>query len=184
MESGGRIFEVAPGIVRATLPVPSEMDGLHVYLLVESDGIIMVDCGPRKAGTLEILEAALRQIGASWDRLQGLVLTPWHMDHSGNAAEVRGRSRCWVAIHERDAAESAQYHRDPEGMLGGNPSFLSLVVSEQMARTVAETPSAFSRWAGTSSWTVRFGMRSSCTWATGPPAWFDPRPHPQIPMSS
>ena len=143
MEAAGRIVEVAPGIVRVTLPVPFEMGGVHTYLLVERDGIIMVDCGPRLPGTLEILESAIREIGASWDRLQGLVLTHWHMDHAGNAAEVRRRSRCWVAMHEKDAAESARYHRDPEEMLGGIPYFLSLGVSEQMARGLAEAPSAF-----------------------------------------
>jgi glyoxylase-like metal-dependent hydrolase (beta-lactamase superfamily II) len=143
MDGAGRVLEVAPGIVRVTLPVPFEMDGLHVYLLVGSDGIIMVDCGPRMAGALEILEAALREIGASWDRLHGLVLTHWHMDHAGNAAEVRRRSRCWVAIHEKDAAEAGRYYRDPEGMLGGIPFFLSLGVAEQTARTLAQAPSAF-----------------------------------------
>jgi glyoxylase-like metal-dependent hydrolase (beta-lactamase superfamily II) len=143
MGGAGGILEVAPGIIRVTLPVPFEMDGLHVYLLVESDGIIMVDCGPRLPDTLEILDSALREIGASWDRLQGLVLSHWHMDHAGNAAEVLRRSRCWVAIHEKDAAESARYHRNPEGMLGGIPYFLSLGVSEQMARTLAEAPSTF-----------------------------------------
>jgi len=147
MEGAGRILEVAPGIVRVTLPVPFEMDGVHSYLLVERVGIIMVDCGPRLPGTLEILESALREIGASWDRLQGLVLTHWHMDHAGNAAEVRRRSWCWVAIHEKDAAESARYHRDPEGMLGGIPFFLSLGVSEPVARTLAEAPSAFTAMA-------------------------------------
>ncbi len=135
--------EVAPGILRVTLPLPFEMDGLHVYLLVEGDEILMVDCGPRMPGALEILEAALREIGASWDRLRGLVLTHWHMDHVGNAAEVRRRSRCWVAIHEVDAAEAVRYHQDPEVMLGGISYFLSLGASEQMARKLAEAPSAF-----------------------------------------
>jgi len=143
MEGAGSILEVAPGIIRVTLPVPFEMGGVHVYLLVNGDGIIMVDCGPRMPGTLEALDAALRGLGASWDRLQGLVLTHWHMDHAGNAGEVRRRSRCWVAIHEKDAAESARYHRDPEGMLGGIPFFRSLGMSELMARQLAEAPSAF-----------------------------------------
>jgi glyoxylase-like metal-dependent hydrolase (beta-lactamase superfamily II) len=135
--------EVAPGIIRVTLPVPFEMDGLHVYLLVEGNEILMVDCGPRMPGALEILEAALREIGASWDRLRGLVLTHWHMDHVGNAAEVRRRSRCWVAIHELDAAEAARYHQDPEVMLGGISYFLTLGPSEQMACRLVEAPSVF-----------------------------------------
>ena len=143
MQSAGSILEVAPGIMRVTLPVPFEMDGVHVYLLVDHEGILMVDCGPRMPGTLELLDTAIRGIGASWDRLLGLVLTHWHMDHAGNAGEVRRRSGCWVAIHERDAAEAARYHRDPEGMLGGSPFFLSLGVSEQMSGTLADAPSAF-----------------------------------------
>ena len=147
MQGDGSTREVAPGILRVTLPVPFEMDGIHVYLLIERDGILLVDCGPRMPGTLEILGAALREIGASWDRLRGLVLTHWHMDHAGNAAEVRRRSGCWVAIHERDAAEAARYHRDPEGMLGGTPFFLSLGVSEEMAGTLSGAPSAFAAMA-------------------------------------
>jgi glyoxylase-like metal-dependent hydrolase (beta-lactamase superfamily II) len=147
VQGAGSTLEVAPGIVRVTLPVPFEMDGLHVYLLVERDAILMVDCGPRMPGTLELLEGAILGLGFSWDRLRGLVLTHWHMDHAGNAAEVRRRSRCWVAIHERDAAEAVRYHRDPEGLLGGIPFFLSLGVSEGTARELVKAPSAFNAMA-------------------------------------
>ena len=143
MGGGDNVLEIAPGLARVTLPVPFELGGVHAYVLEGKDGMVLVDCGPRMPGVIEALEAALRDLGVSWDRVAGLVLTHWHMDHAGNAAEVRRRSGCWVAIHEDDATEAARYHWDPDRMLGDAPFFLSLGVPEREAREMVEAPRAF-----------------------------------------
>ncbi len=133
---------MAPGLVRVTLPIPFEPGGVHTYVVEAADGIVLVDCGPREPGAVETLEAGLRDLGGSWERVTGIVLTHWHMDHAGSAAEVRRRSRCWVAIHADDAAEAARYHRDPDRALGDVPFFLSLGVPAGEARAVVKAPRA------------------------------------------
>lgn len=105
MSPAEHVLEVAPGLFRVTLPVPFELGGVHTYVLEGRDGAVLVDCGPRIPGTLEALGAGLAALGISWDRITGLLLIHWHMGHAGNAAEVRRRSGCWVAIHEHDARE-------------------------------------------------------------------------------
>ena len=47
MDGGEDILEVAPGLVRVTLPVALELGGVHAYLLAKADGMIAVSLGPR-----------------------------------------------------------------------------------------------------------------------------------------
>lgn len=143
MSSAEHVLEVAPGLIRVTLPVPFELGGVHTYVLEGRDRAVLVDCGPRMPGAVEALGAGLAALGISWDRITGLLLTHWHMDHAGNAAEVRRRSGCWVAIHEDDARENSRYHCDPDLMLGDVRFFLSLGATEEEAREMVEAPRAF-----------------------------------------
>jgi glyoxylase-like metal-dependent hydrolase (beta-lactamase superfamily II) len=73
----------------------------QAYLLRHSDGVLLVDTG--RVGTGEVIAAALRDWGLDRDAVTQLVLTHWHADHAGAAAEVAGWPNVRVCAHRADA---------------------------------------------------------------------------------
>jgi glyoxylase-like metal-dependent hydrolase (beta-lactamase superfamily II) len=99
---------VADGIVR--------VDGLRVgnaYLVELDDGVLLVDTGiPGRTG--HILRA-LTRMGHQPGDLRTIVLTHWHPDHMGNAAELRRETGTRIAIHKLDADILAGGERPAKG---------------------------------------------------------------------
>jgi glyoxylase-like metal-dependent hydrolase (beta-lactamase superfamily II) len=84
------VVEVAPGVLRVTMPLPFALDHVHVWLLEDGDGWTLVDTGIRD-----------RASRARWERLesellggrpvQRILCTHHHPDHIGLAAWLAGR---------------------------------------------------------------------------------------------
>lgn len=80
------VSEVAPGVLRAELPV--RLPGLgHVncYLLEDEAGFAVVDPGLPDRQSWEALGHRLDQAGATYDNVHSVVVTHSHIDHYGNA---------------------------------------------------------------------------------------------------
>ena len=89
-------MEVADGI--------HKVDGFRVgnaYLVDVGDGLMAVDTGTPGSET-HILRTIERLRRRPRD-LRLIVLTHWHLDHMGSAAELRRLTGARVAIHELDA---------------------------------------------------------------------------------
>ena len=89
-------MEVADGI--------HKVDGIRVgnaYLVEVGDGLLAVDTGTPGSET-HILRTIERLRRRPQD-LRLIVLTHWHLDHMGSAAELRRLTGARVAIHELDA---------------------------------------------------------------------------------
>ena len=69
--------------------------------LLEGDGLTLVDTGV--PGSTEKLLAAIRKGGKNPEDIRRIILTHWHPDHAGNAAELQRRFQARVYAH---AAES------------------------------------------------------------------------------
>ncbi len=79
------------------------MDGVNanVYVVVEGKELTVIDTGmPRSSGKiLKYIKKMKRQPSD----VSRIVLTHFHIDHSGSAYELRKRTNARLAVHEKDA---------------------------------------------------------------------------------
>ncbi|WP_327001859.1 MBL fold metallo-hydrolase [Dactylosporangium sp. NBC_01737] len=73
---------------------------VHAHLVVVDDGVVLVDTGlPRRSAKIEqALHEARRTVGD----IRAVLLTHWHADHTGGAAEVHRRSGARIVAHAID----------------------------------------------------------------------------------
>jgi glyoxylase-like metal-dependent hydrolase (beta-lactamase superfamily II) len=92
------------------------VEGLWVgnaYLVRDADGLLLVDSGP--PGSTKRILASIERIGAKPADLRTIVLTHWHPDHMGSAAELRRLTGARIASHELDAPVLAGGERPAKG---------------------------------------------------------------------
>lgn len=76
-------------------------DWVGWYLIVEDDGVTIVDCG--FPGYHVQLGSALAELGRSLDSVTAIVLTHYHPDHVGAAERIRTDSTATVYVPAADA---------------------------------------------------------------------------------
>jgi glyoxylase-like metal-dependent hydrolase (beta-lactamase superfamily II) len=94
------------------------VEGLRVgnaYLVQCGTGLLLVDSGT-PGSAMRVLES-VRRIGGEPRDLRHIVLTHWHIDHVGGAAELQRRTGAKVAIHCLDAPVLAGRERPRKGRL-------------------------------------------------------------------
>ncbi len=75
---------------------------VRAFLVLTDDGVVLVDTGlPRHSG---YFQRALRDAGKSIGDVTTILLTHWHGDHVGNAADLQRRSGARVVAHTLDAS--------------------------------------------------------------------------------
>jgi glyoxylase-like metal-dependent hydrolase (beta-lactamase superfamily II) len=86
--------EVADGVLEISIGF------VHVHLVVVDDGVLLVDTGlPGRSGKIEqVLHETRRKIGD----VRTILLTHWHADHTGGAAELHRRSGARMVAHSID----------------------------------------------------------------------------------
>ena len=96
------VVEVAPGVLRAQLPI--EFTGLgHVncYLLEDADGLTVVDPGLPGPAAYNTLRSRLAQAGFPLRRVHTVIVTHSHPDHFGAAGRLRHHSGARLVTHRR-----------------------------------------------------------------------------------
>jgi glyoxylase-like metal-dependent hydrolase (beta-lactamase superfamily II) len=73
----------------------------NVYVVESGDGLMVVDTGI--PGNAKHILRCVESLGRSSDDVRLIVLTHWHVDHVGSAAELKRLTGARVAIHELDA---------------------------------------------------------------------------------
>ena len=74
---------------------------VNSYLLAVDDGFVLIDTGrPEKR---EALDARLTSAGCEPGDLKLIVITHGDYDHAGNAAYLREKHGCTIAMHRSDA---------------------------------------------------------------------------------
>lgn len=90
------MFEVAEGVFEIRILF------VHAHLVVVDDGVVLVDTG--LPGRSARIERALQEARKAIGDVRTILLTHWHADHTGNAADLRRRSGARTVAHATDAA--------------------------------------------------------------------------------
>jgi glyoxylase-like metal-dependent hydrolase (beta-lactamase superfamily II) len=93
--------------IRIPLPLP-RIGSVNTWLL-RGEPMTLVDTGPRNDEALSALEAGLARAGARVEDIELVLVTHHHVDHTGLAATIAGRSGARVAAFERAAAYGRHY---------------------------------------------------------------------------
>ncbi|MCK9247590.1 MAG: MBL fold metallo-hydrolase [Solirubrobacteraceae bacterium] len=105
------VEDVAPGVTRIALPVPSLEHGVNVHVVRGDGPTTLVDTGIPLPGTLDLLAGALAGIGVPLADVEQVLLTHHHFDHLGLASSIAARSAARiVGLPELDRVLS-----DPAG---------------------------------------------------------------------
>jgi glyoxylase-like metal-dependent hydrolase (beta-lactamase superfamily II) len=114
--------ELTPNL--AFLPFPVG----HVYLWHDADGLALIDAGV--PGSAPAIAAAIRGLGRDPAELRHLVLTHFHVDHVGAAAEIATWGDVRISAHRIEAPVI-------EGSAAGPDPVLSAWEEELLARVQA-----------------------------------------------
>jgi glyoxylase-like metal-dependent hydrolase (beta-lactamase superfamily II) len=98
-----------PGIRRITLPLPTRPGHVHAYLLSGADGWTLVDTGLGLPDARERWAEELRGLD-----VKRIVITHFHPDHIGAAADVAGLTGAEVLEGELDYAQCRLVWGNPE----------------------------------------------------------------------
>lgn len=86
------VEDVGYGVTRIALPLPGLSGGVNVHLVRGDGPTTLVDTGMPLPGALEALEDGLAAAGSSLAALELVLLTHHHLDHTGLAAAIHGRT--------------------------------------------------------------------------------------------
>jgi glyoxylase-like metal-dependent hydrolase (beta-lactamase superfamily II) len=91
----GRVSGIADGVLQIPLGY------VNAYLVVTDDGLVLVDTGlPRRYARIErALADAQRSVG----EIRTILLTHWHLDHTGGLGRLRAASGARIVAHALDA---------------------------------------------------------------------------------
>ena len=109
--------ELADGVRRVTLPLPTRPGHVHAYLLPGEDGWTLVDTGVGLPDAKETWAAALEQAGG---RVATIFVTHFHPDHVGAAADLHELTGAPVVQGTLDYAQCE--------LVWGNPAWSERLV--------------------------------------------------------
>jgi glyoxylase-like metal-dependent hydrolase (beta-lactamase superfamily II) len=76
------VFEVAPGVHRIPLPLPTDgLRAVNVYAIEDGGGLVLIDSGWALDEARTRLEAALGQLGYGFEDVHRFLVTHIHRDH-------------------------------------------------------------------------------------------------------
>lgn len=114
----GTAREVAPGVYWLCMPLPFALDHINLWLLEESDGWTVVDCGYATDATREHWERVFREFMGGRP-VKRIVVTHYHPDHLGLATWIMARSGAPLYMSQ---AEYLTAHAVHAGVAGYHPT--------------------------------------------------------------
>jgi glyoxylase-like metal-dependent hydrolase (beta-lactamase superfamily II) len=128
--------------IRIPVPLP-HMGSVNTWLL-RGDPLTLVDTGPREDEALSALETGLARVGVRVEDIELILVTHHHLDHTGLAATIAGRSGARIgafyraAVYGRNYAERTaadrryslalmRHHGVPEAVIVENEGFWDFI---------------------------------------------------------
>lgn len=122
------IETIRPDFYRITLPMPFRHRHVHVYALVHSGRVAVLDTGMNYDGTYDDMDRALQDIGKMMSDIDRIFPTHFHTDHCGIAGkysrrrELRSTSPPPTCSVFRETATTKNFSIMPESFIGGMAS--------------------------------------------------------------
>jgi glyoxylase-like metal-dependent hydrolase (beta-lactamase superfamily II) len=91
------LTEVVADVFELRLPIPFEDGLVNVFLFPDGDDADLLDCGMNTEESVEVIQSAVRQVGAK--RIRRLVVTHIHPDHYGAAGVFAGDGLADLYLH-------------------------------------------------------------------------------------
>jgi glyoxylase-like metal-dependent hydrolase (beta-lactamase superfamily II) len=101
-------FQVAPGVYRIPLPLPSDgLRAVNVYAIEDAEGLVLIDGGWALEESRRRLETSLKELGFGLADISRFLVTHVHRDHYTQAIAVRKEfgTRVSLGVGERHTLE-------------------------------------------------------------------------------
>lgn len=134
---------VEPGIVHLSLPIPFGPRQVNCYLLDDGAGFTLIDTGVNTAEADAALGKHLAALGIARAQVRRVILTHYHVDHSGQAFRFRNRPEVEVALHPADLPLLEHFDEDHGERLA---TLLRLLETLGMPAEEREAAAAGVRW--------------------------------------
>jgi glyoxylase-like metal-dependent hydrolase (beta-lactamase superfamily II) len=98
------VYEVSAGLYRIPLPLPEDgLRAVNIYAIRDGDGLVMIDSGWALAEARDLLEQAVKALGASLADIRRFLVTHVHRDHYTMAVAIRREFGTRVALGAGEA---------------------------------------------------------------------------------
>ena len=108
--------EVAKSVFRIRVPVPFSVKYVNVYV-IDSEGLSLVDVGPKTADAFNALGDGLDKLGFSVSDVDRIVFTHRHVDHIGMGNAIKMMTNAETCIHESDAEAASNFYEEYDRFL-------------------------------------------------------------------
>lgn len=136
------VEQVRPGLWSIPVPIPSNsLRYVLVYAMETDRGPYIVDAGWDTDEAYDTLVAGLDRAGFAMADVQGVLVTHIHPDHYGLAGRVREASGAWIGLHPADAALIHFRYMEPDALIEGMGTQLTLLGVPDDERTQLESAS-------------------------------------------
>jgi glyoxylase-like metal-dependent hydrolase (beta-lactamase superfamily II) len=111
------VTHIGDGIAQIRLPMTDNpMRYINAYLVEDSDGYALIDCGWKADDVLAALEAGLAECGVGIRDVKHLLITHFHFDHYGLAGTLVRAGIPELGMHELDWQFASLVFSDPVRM--------------------------------------------------------------------
>lgn len=101
------VLQIAPDVLRVTLPLPFRLRAVHLYLISGADGFTLIDAGLDTPAARAAFDEALDRVAVRPEQITRLYVTHMHPDHIGmSARHTRFGARAFIM---RDEERRARY---------------------------------------------------------------------------
>jgi len=92
--------EISRNLFMITVPMPFRLKHVHIFVLIQDDGITLFDTGLNTPETVSILEESLRTVHKKLRDIHRIFITHHHIDHCGMAGRIKAISGAEIHVSE------------------------------------------------------------------------------------